>query len=153
MGQYLIDANEFDACIAGLMPQLQERMERHQRGESLEDYPSITIVIGDLGSCFDAADGKTVKRLYSIVNLGRGLKVHLIVCGKSADVTKLYHGGDYFTTGLADNGMALLLGGSFREHGVFQSQLGYTETAAALGRKEGWFVREGTATRLRLADV
>ncbi len=135
------DPGSFDQYIAGLMPVLQQRRERVQSGGPEDKTPPIAIVIEDLGRCFDAASNDTVKRLASIVNLGRGLKVFLIVSGRNDDIGRLYHGGDPFTMNMVGKSAALLIGGSFQSHGVFRSDgLGYTDAAAELTAMQGYLV-------------
>lgn len=152
---YITDSTAFDQYIAGLMPELQKRKDLCQSdgAQALEGFAPIVIVIRDLGACFTGASEETVKRLYSIVNLGSGLKVYLLVCGKNADITRLYHGGDYFTMALADKCAALLIGGCFQTHGVFKSQMGYTDAVTTVGPMEGYLVQDGNAKRLRLLDA
>lgn len=145
---------QFDGAIASLMPVLQERkIHRDTEGTTPpSEEPWLLVVLPDVQTCFDGASNDTMRRLASIVNLGKGLHIAVLAAGKAAEMAKLYHSGEVFTMALVQRGAALLCGGTAQAHSVFQTDLGYTEASAALGAGEGYLLLDGTAQRLRLVE-
>jgi hypothetical protein len=144
---YLAAGGEYDAYFSDLMPELSDRRNRHL-ADSGAVFEPLVIAIGDLGSFFDAANNETMKRLAAITTLGRGLNVPLLTVGNVDDITKLYH-GDPFTAGMADKAAAVLLGGSFKSHGVFKADIPYTESERPLGSGEGYLLTQGKLKKFK----
>ncbi len=145
-------AEQFDAAVAALMPVLQSRKVRRDTEGTLPpgEEPWLLVVIPDMKTCFDGASNDTMRRLASIVNLGAGLHIAVLACGKAGELTRLYHSGEAFTIAMVQQAAAVLCGGSAQSHSVFQTGLGYTEASAQLGQEEGYLLLDGTVRRIRL---
>lgn len=153
--RYFTDAEAMDALAAELMPVLQKRKEASMDPEKeawLAEQPEIVLVISDLKKCFDEVSNTTIKRLSSIVNLGAGLRVQLLVCGQNDHIATLYHSGDQFTMSLVGKCDALLIGGSFQSHGVFKAGLTYSQAAEEVGVGNGWLVIRGQGEKVRFVE-
>lgn len=144
---------KFDKAIADLMPILQQRKDMY-KGLSLpvDVYPEILIIIDDLLSCFEQVSNETIRRLTSIVNLGKGLNVILLVAGKNNELTKLYHGGDSLIMNLVKCAISLLIGGSVQAHGIFASDLSFVESTTELSLGDCCLIRQGKAEKIKFAE-
>lgn len=150
---YLTGAEEFDQYIAALMPVLQKRKEQAAAPEGaqwLRQQKQIVIAISDLKRCFDLAGNDTMRRLASIVSLGKGLKVCLLVLGAVSDREELR--GDLFTLHLTNKADVLMVDGSFRSHGLFDSQLDYTQSSEELAEGDAWLLEDGKARRIKFTE-
>lgn len=76
------------------MPEMQKRKDA---SAGSTDWPWILICIDDLKRCIDSINDQTLRRLASILVLGKGLRVAVIVSGNAADITKLSASGERFT--------------------------------------------------------
>jgi len=146
--RYISDPEEFDEYMSSLMPVLQSRKERADEDdmEFIAQQNPILIVVSDIGKYFKAANESTRKRMGNIVNLGRGLKVHLVVSGRNEDIVSLHYGGDMLTMSLVGKAAALLTGGSFHDHSVFKSNMSFNEASAELSPAEGFYIAPATGT-------
>lgn len=134
---YITVAEDFDSYLESLVPELQARAEIHKKDVSATFSP-ILIVIDDLKSCFDSITNKSAERLNAIVNLGKGLNVNLLVAGNNDDIARMNNQGELFTAGLVKSPINILLGGCFRDHSAFKSNLHYSEIDTQLGDFEGY---------------
>lgn len=148
-----LSANEFDQAIENLMPIMQERKQMAAGSSlSVERYPYIIVLIGDLQDCFDKVSDRTVQRLTSIVTLGTGLNVILMASGTSSSIGKLYHGGDSFTMSLVKKSSALLIGGSVSGHGVFETDLTHSAASTQMAKGEAYLVKDGIAEKIKIVQ-
>lgn len=148
-----LSAGEFDQAIEELMPILQDRkMTASGSKLSTDKYPYIVVLIGNLQECFDSVSDKTIQRLTSIVTLGTGLNVILMVSGTSNSIMKLYHGGDMFTVNLVKKASALLIGESIISHDVFKTGLGYSVESALMGKGEAYLITNGNAEKIKFVQ-
>ena len=129
---------ELDEALAALMPVLQRRKEAAESGEQ-EAFPPIVVAVADLAACRAAASEQSRKRFHLIAALGRGLGVYAAVLGSCADVSRLAVQGDPFLTELAENGAAVLLGGSAQQHDGIPLSMRSADRLAELGAHEGYF--------------
>lgn len=147
----ITDPSAFDEYIASLMPILQERKERADAGDREFSGLSepLVIVLRDLGRFYEPAQNETVRRLGTIVNLGQGLGVYLLVGGQSEEIDRLNLAGDSFVMSMVAKAASILIGGSFSSHGAFDSNLGYTESAEPLADGIGYFVKQRIAQKIK----
>ena len=148
VNKYICAPVEFDDYLEKLVPLLQERSKLYKDG-SQNDFSPVVIVIDDLKSCFDAINDKSAQRLNAIVNLGKGLNVNLLVAGNCDDIAKLYNQGEPFTVGLVKSQINILLGGTFRDHSVFKSNLHYSEIDTQLNDYEGYVLVKEKASKFK----
>ena len=145
-------ASLFDQQIADLMPTLQGRKEQASAGSfDPATCPYILIVLDDLKACFESASNETIRRLTSIVTMGVGLNVILVVNGSAADIEKLHH-VDAFTMNLVKQAKAILIGDCPQSHRAFTTNLSYSEGAAKLTAYDAVVVDSGTATKIKLVQ-
>lgn len=144
--------NQVDQQIADLMPTLQGRKEEVAAGSfDRTTCPYILIVLDDLKACFESVSNETIRRLTSIVTMGAGLNVILVVNGSAADIEKLHH-VDAFTMNLVKQAKAILLGDCPQSHRAFSTNLSYSEGAAQLTAYDAVVVDSGIATKIKLVQ-
>lgn len=136
---------EFDNAIAALMPEMQQRKDA---GVESADRRWILICIDDLKRCIDSISDQTLRRLVSILCLGKGLRVAMIVGGDAADITKLSASGERFTMELVKK-PTLLLGGSAQAHMFTRTDLPYSDASQDVGPAMGYLVQDGHAVKLK----
>lgn len=152
--EYMTAADRFDSYIADLMPVLQKRKEQAETPEGIQwlaEQPEIIIVIGDHKRCFDLASNETMRRLSSIISLGKGLKVCLVILSVSGEREELR--GDMFTINLNNKADVLMVDGSFRSHGLFDSQLDYSQSGEDLPEGDAWLLMDGQARRIKAVEI
>lgn len=145
-------AAAFDEAIAALMPELQKR-KMALRGARLDEgqWPFILVQLTDAERCVHAVSNETLRRLLSIVTLGRGLNVLLVVQDSAEALARLYNSGESMTMRLVESGVSLLLGGNAQQHMAVRTDLAYTAAAANVEKGEGYVVEKGHALRIRAA--
>ena len=144
-------AAAFDSEIAALMPEMQKRKDA---SAGSTDWPWILICIDDLKRCIDSINDQTLRRLASILVLGKGLRVAVIVSGNAADITKLSASGERFTMEMTGK-TTLLLGGSAQAHMFARTDLA-SVSYTHLIRRRGHMCKNGllfAAKRLQLTDL
>lgn len=134
-------AAAFDSEIAALMPEMQKRKDA---SAGSTDWPWILICIDDLKRCIDSINDQTLRRLASILVLGKGLRVAVIVSGNAADITKLSASGERFTMEMTGK-TTLLLGGSAQAHMFARTDLAYSAASQDAGAGMGYLVQNGHA--------
>ena len=138
-------AAAFDSEIAALMPEMQKRKDA---SAGSTDWPWILICIDDLKRCIDSINDQTLRRLASILVLGKGLRVAVIVSGNAADITKLSASGERFTMEMTGK-TTLLLGGSAQAHMFARTDLAYSAASQDAGAGMGYLVQDGHAVKLK----
>lgn len=152
-GEYFDNAEAFDRYIAGLMPILQKRKESQSTEEGrqwLAEQPEIVIVISDHKRCYDAASNDTMRRLSNIIHLGVGLKVCLLILSNAEERSALSL--DMFCTNLNNKADILMVDGSFRSHGYYDSQLDYNQSSEELPEGDAWLLMDGQAQRIKFVE-
>ena len=152
-GEYFNSADAFDRYIAGLMPVLQKRKESQGTEEGrqwLAEQPEILIVISDHKRCHDAVSSDTMRRLSNIIHLGAGLKVCLLILSNAEERSGLSL--DMFCTNLNNKADILMVDGSFRSHGYYDSQLDYNQSSEELPEGDAWLLMDGQAQRIKFVE-
>lgn len=143
------DATNFDTCVEALVPELESRRKAYQADETATFSP-ITIIIDDIKQCFDSVSDDTVKRLYAITRIGKGLNVYILAAGMADDISKLCNQGEQLTCGLVSGYHTIVLGGCMNDHDVFKaSNLAFNEKSASVEEFEGYFIVREKATRFK----
>lgn len=143
------DAASFDACIEALVPELESRRKAYQTDETARFSP-ITIVIDDIKQCFDSVSNDTIKRLYAITRIGKGLNVYLLAAGMADDISKLCNQGEQLTCAMIAGQYSIVLGGCMNDHDVFKAtNLAFNEKSASVEEFEGYFIVREKATRFK----
>jgi len=147
--EYITEADKVDLYLEQLVPLLQERSEQYKSGQK-KDFEPILIVIDNLKEIFDGISDKSANRLNAIVALGKGLNVNLLVAGNCDDIAKMYNQGEPFTVGMVKSQIGVLIGGCFRDHNVFKSNLHYSEVDTELNDYEAYLVIKEKATKIKV---
>lgn len=143
------EAVNFDACIESLVPELESRRKIYQTDENAKFSP-ITIIIDDIKQCFDSVSNDTIKRLYAITRIGKGLNVYILAAGMADDISKLCNQGEQLTCGMVSGYHSILLGGCMNDHDVFKvSNLAFNEKSASVEEFEGYFIVKEKAIRFK----
>jgi S-DNA-T family DNA segregation ATPase FtsK/SpoIIIE len=145
---YFTSAETFDAFMEESARLLQERKDACASDPGAVFEP-ILVVIDDLKQCFDSVGDETMKRLNAVVRLGKGLHFYLLVAGDCGEIGKMYNQGEPFTMALVKAQTAIALGGSFKNHDVFKSDLPYSEQDVPLGEYEGYILHNERALRFK----
>ena len=127
------------------MPEMQKRKDA---SAGSTDWPWILICIDDLKRCIDSINDQTLRRLASILVLGKGLRVAVIVSGNAADITKLSASGERFTMEMTGK-TTLLLSGSAQAHMFARTDLAYSAASQDAGAGMGYLVQDGHAVKLK----
>ena len=152
---YITAPAEFDGCVAALMPLLQKRKESVESDQGrawLEQQPPIILIISDLKACLEAASPDTARRLASILHLGAGLRVSVVVLARAQDRDDLCHAGDMFSIHLTNKADVVMVEGCLRDHGMFDTQLDYTEAGEPLAEGDAWLLQDGVARRIKCVE-
>ena len=152
---YITSPAEFDGYIASLMPLLQKRKESAEAPEGkawLESQLPIVLVISDLRACLEAASADTARRLASILHLGAGLRVSVVVLARAQDREDLSHAGDMFSIHLTNKADVVMVEGCLRDHGMFDTQLDYTEAGESLAEGDAWLLQNGEARLIKCVE-
>lgn len=152
---YITAPAEFDGCVAALMPLLQKRKESVESDQGrawLEQQPPIILIISDLKACLEAASPDTARRLASILHLGAGLRVSVVVLARAQDRDALCHAGDMFSIHLTNKADVVMVEGCLRDHGMFDTQLDYTEAGEPLAEGDAWLLQDGVARRIKCVE-
>ena len=88
-----------------------------------------------------------------MVNLGRGLGICILLCGRSDQISKLYYGGELFTTGMVEEATALLIGGTANGHSVIKTGIPYSEANQELAEDMGYLTRKGKSTKVKFVKA
>ena len=149
--QLMTQAGELDEYVQKLMPVLQERKNAFDAGTGVESHP-IVILLPDLKYLADTVSSDTLRRLHSIVNLGRGLSIYILLSGRSEHISKLYYGGEIFTTIMVDEVTAMLVGGTVNGHSVIKTGMPYSEANQELAADMGYLVSKGKCTKVKFVQ-
>lgn len=145
--QYIKSVEEFDDYIESLAQELKRRKNALSEGD--EKFETILIAVDGYKTMFEAMDDKTADRLSALVRMGKGLKVFLVVAEDSQNMSMLC-AQEPIMKNIVDDGIGLLVGGSFYSHTVFKSDLKYLESNEPLGEFEAFMVRDGKATKFKI---
>lgn len=147
--KYCSDASSFDEYIAELVPELENRRKTFQNDENAK-FDRICILIDDLKQCFDSVTDETIKRLYAVIRIGKGLNVIVIVAGMYDEISRLSNQGEQFSCNLLSGYHSILLGGCANDHDVFKiNNLSFNEKSATLDENEGYIVVREKALRFK----
>lgn len=141
-------AVEFDRQIAALMPMLQQRKDADS---DHPQWPWILICVNNLRRCIDSIDDQTLRRLVSVICLGKRLGVALIAAGGAADITKLSSAGERLTMELIKQ-PTLLLGASAQTHMFIRTDLPYSVASQDNGPEMGYLIQDGHAIKLKVVQ-
>ena len=144
----------FDLWIEALMPELQKRKNSLLEGALDEsEYPLILVLIQSVGSCYQLATEKTVERLRSIVTLGRGLNISLVVAGSIDEHSRYFHAGDVLLNSLATKSGVLIYGSSLSNHRIFETNISHTKASEPIEDGDAYYIKNGTAEKIKLAKA
>lgn len=136
-----------DQYLADLMPELARRQEEKEQSPD-QEFPLIVLVIAELKEFFMAADDDTIPCLKDIVVLGRNLGIYFIAAGQAEGIAYLGEKGEKLTSALLRQRHAILLGGSFADHRVFEASMSYTESSKALGPGESYYLTDKKVNKI-----
>ncbi|ONI44710.1 type VII secretion protein EssC, partial [Candidatus Epulonipiscioides gigas] len=147
-------SEEFDQCIANWMPLLQARKIAFDKEGKIteEQFPFMLLAIYDIEKCFNDATDQTMKRLYTIANLGGGLNIIVLLQGCISFISKIFNGGDLFTSNMVNKRCALIRGGMASEHNIFKHNIDYGETKQEILDEDAYIVLENKTAKIRLVE-
>lgn len=145
-GKYIASASEFDDYIEGLAQELKIRKESFDCGNT--DFETLLIAVEGYKTMYEAIDDKTASRLSALVRLGKGLKVYLLVSERADNLSMLCAQEPIMRT-IVNEGVGILVGGSFYSHTVFKSDLKYLEANEPVGEFEAYVVSNNATVRFK----
>lgn len=141
--QMLASVGEFDSLLESLVPELEQRAAGAQK----QDWPAILIAIDDFRHCFEEMSQSSARRLQAIVRRGGGLRVFVLAAAGSDELARLVSQGEPISELLAKM-PAVLLGGSYREHGAFRSAK-QPDSTELLEKGDGYLNEAASVTRFK----
>lgn len=148
---YVTKPCDFDVILEKLMPELKRRQDE-QNNNARKDNSAILLVISDIIQASKELSENSLKRLKSIVTLGSGLNIFLVVSGNNDELSTLYHQRLPLIYTMVSSSATILLGGTANNHNIFHFNLDYKELSSNLSDKEAYFLIDSTTTKIRLAD-
>lgn len=147
--EYFSEPQMFDDCISKLVGELENRRTVYQSDNGTV-FPKILILIDDMKQFFDGVSNDTVRRMYAITRIGKGLGVYVVAAGMYDDLLKLSNQGEQFTCALIGGNCAVALGGRLSEHEIFKvSNLSFDEKSVPVNENEGYVIIREKAEKFR----
>jgi len=140
----ITSAQEFDEYVSELASELNQR----KNASDLSDVETIVVAIDGYRTMFEAIDEKTATRLSAIVRMGKGLKVYLVV-SEVADKIAILCSIEPTMKNIVSEGVGILVGGTFKTHGAFNSDLDYTTANAMMNESEAYIVKNAKAIKFK----
>ena len=137
-------AQEFDEYISELAAELNQR----KNATDLSDANTIVVAVDDYRTMYEAIDEKTATRLGAIVRMGKGLKVYLVVT-EVADKIATLCSIEPTIKNIVSDGIGILVGGTFKSHSAFNSDLDYTTANAMMNESEAYIVKNAKAIKFK----
>lgn len=144
--QTLASAGEFDSLLESLVPELEQRAAG-AAGAQKQDWPAILIAIDDFRHCFEEMSQSSARRLQAIVRRAGGLRVFVLAAAGSDELARLVSQGEPISELLCKM-PAVLLGGSYREHGAFRSAK-QPDSTERLEKGDGYLNEAAAVTRFK----
>lgn len=146
---YINSPEELNKILEMMMPELKRRQETK---ENPLEFNTMFLVIPNLAKAQKELSQDSLKRLKSIVTLGSGLEVYLLVGMESSPLQEQYHQRAPLVHSLVTNCPTMILDGSMGDHAIFRHNLSYEQKTIPLKEGEAYFIRENTALKLRVPD-
>ena len=149
--EYLTNAQDIDQFVEKLVPELQYRHKTHKENQDSKFEP-IIIAIDNFSTLFSQISNDTANRLRSIVKLGEGLALYLIVADDAYSLSSLVNKGEATMLSMAKSGKCVLLGGCLNDHNAFMSKMSgisIAEKNEKLGKYEGVLLADGQHLRFK----
>lgn len=144
--RYILTVDELDMYFENLSKVLKERNDIKLSGDG--NFDTILIAIDGYKTMYEAILDETANRISAFLRKGRGLKVYLLVSEASHNMGALC-AKEPIMRNIVEEGVGLLVGGSYYSHTVFKSDLKYLESNEVLGKNEAYFVCSGKATKFK----
>ena len=140
----ITSSQEFDEYIS----ELASELNRRKNASDLSDAETIVVAIDGYRAMYEAIDEKTATRLGAIVRMGKGLKVYLVV-SEVADKISTLCSIEPTMKNIVSEGVGILVGGTFKTHSAFNSDLDYTTANAMMDESEAYIVRNTKAIKFK----
>lgn len=114
----------------------------------MSDAETIVVAIDGYRTMFEAIDEKTATRLSAIVRMGKGLKVYFVI-SEAADKIATLCSVEPTMKNIVSEGVGILVGGTFKTHSAFNSDLDYTTANAMMNEMEAYIVRNSKAVKFK----
>ena len=138
---------EFDEYISELASELNQR----KKNPDLSNKDTIVVAVDGYRAMYEGIDEKTATRLDAIVRMGKGLKVFFVVM-EIADRIATLCSIEPIIKNIVSNGIGILVGGTFKTHSAFNSDMDYTAMNAMLMESEAYIVRKTKTTKFKTIE-
>jgi S-DNA-T family DNA segregation ATPase FtsK/SpoIIIE len=113
-----------------------------------ESVRAVVVLVDDFGDNYDETLGEGGRdRLTNLMRLGRGRRFHLLLAGRTSDITSKSYGDPIKS--LKEVQVGFMLGSG--DDVVFNTRLPYTERSKLLPVGEGYYVNRTYVRRVKIA--
>ncbi len=137
-------SEEFDMYIAELAQELNTRKSL----SDLSEAETIVVAVDGYRAMYEAIDEKTATRISAIVRIGKGLKVFLVFTEISDKIATLCSIEPTIKS-ITNEGIGILVGGSFKTHNAFSGNLDYTAQNMPMNESEAYIVQNSNAIKFK----
>ena len=145
---YLSSSEEIDRFVENLIPELQYRFEQKRADQSISFEP-IVFAVDDYSHFFKLVSNATIERLKSIVLIGAGLDLYMIVAGDAYEMAALKNKGEAVLSSLARGAQSIVLGGTMADHAMITVKASHSQTKEEVGEFEGFLIQRQIPTRFK----
>ena len=146
--KYLTTAEEIDAFIEALRPELQQRLEKKQQDPNAT-FATITFVIDNYSQFFEKVSNDSISRLLAIIKLGKDLSLQLIAACDAYELTSMVNKGEATTLSMVRSDCSVMLGGSISDHASITTKTAYANKSTIVNDYEGYLVQKMNCTRFK----
>ncbi len=137
---YLSSAEQIDAFVESIRPELQRRLTEKTEDDSLE-FPPIVIAVDDYGQFFQQVSNDTIARLTAVLRLGGNLDLYLLIAGDAYALSSLVNRGETVSMTASKGKQAVMSGGCMNDHAAIQTKAAYAQMGATLSEQEAIFIQ------------
>lgn len=146
--KHLTTAEEIDAFIEALRPELQQRLEKKQQDHNAT-FATITFVIDNYSQFFEKVSNDSISRLLAIIKLGKDLSLQLIAACDAYELTSMVNKGEATTLSMVRSDCSVMLGGSVSDHSSITTKTAYANKSTIVNDYEGYLVQKMNCTQFK----
>jgi len=139
----ICDSIEMESVIQEIYTEVEKR---YNSGNS--EYP-IVVLIDDLGAFCKSVSTETKEKIDEMMRMFKNCGFYLYATGNCRDIIELYNDSEPMIPTLVGANSSIVLGGSFSEHDIFDTNLGYSDRDIELPSFYGYFNVKGKTTKFK----
>lgn len=146
--RHLTTAQQIDAFIDGLRPQLQQRLETKQKDPNAA-FETMTFVIDDYSRFFEQVSNDSIDRLFAVIKLGNDLGLRLVAASDAYGLSAMVNKGEKIAVAMVRSDCAVMLGGCASDHASINTKMDYTSKSVQVDEFEGYLVQKMKCIRFK----